>query len=168
MPHDLLKLHKNYFQAQIENLNASNKIFIEFIRQLFSVTTFYLIFTATLFFFLESNLDHVVWGLTVSGWIGLSIISGTASLVLGIIALWGDKIFLLKSARYYQKKSNDVLNYIKQNSQTEIKSIPDELKVDKKEMTSSAIINYLVFFQTVLFIVLIVGTVIPIVTILVF
>ena len=161
--HDLQKIQNNYFKAAMKNLEASNNLFYESARQLFSLTTFYLIFIATLFFFLSDKLDTVIFCFPVKIWITLAIISGTLSIILGIIVLWLDKIFLLHSARYYFKKSQKVSDYIKEKGQIIVDSIPKDLKIEKKQMVSSMLVNILMILQISLFIVAILLTMLSII-----
>ena len=163
LKHDLEKLQNNYFGAAIKNLEASNNIFYEFIHQLFSLRTFYLIFTATLFFFLQDKLNIIIFSLPIKVWFSVAIIFSTLSVILGIIALWLDKVFLLHSARYYFKKSEEVNKYIKEKDQIIVDSVPQKLEINREQMVSCKLVNYLIIFQSIFFIFTILLTVIQII-----
>jgi hypothetical protein len=151
MEFDLRKLGNNYFEAGNKNAEISNTIFLELARQLFALSTFYLIFTATLFSFLADKLNNPVWWISVKTWLTFGIICGTISTILGLVAIFTQKIFLSRTAKKYYGKLKSVNEYIKSKNKTSLEELPDELKIDWDDTASSRFTSLLVILQALLF-----------------
>jgi hypothetical protein len=55
---NLNHLANNYYEAFVKNIDTSNQSFYVMVKQIFGLTTFYLLFIATLFIFLENHLNN--------------------------------------------------------------------------------------------------------------
>lgn len=161
--YDLQKMTNNSFDAAVKNLEASNNVFYEFERQLFSVSTFYFIFLATLFFFLKDYLSIDFIHLKISFWLAISFVSGSISFIMGLFGLWLDKVFLLSSARKHLAQSEKILGLIKKYNTAVMDEVPDELKDMISGMTSCKFTNLLIIGQFIFFIIMIISTLTPII-----
>jgi hypothetical protein len=160
---DLEAWSNNLVDAGLKNKELSNNLHVEFVKQLFSLSSFYLIFIATLFFFLEKKLDLLVVYLAVKFWLCVAIISTTLSIITGLVALFNDRRYLLYGAEYYRNLAMKVKKYIHQIGAFQVKSIPDDLKIDQKMIAPWGPTNWIIGFQCLFFAVSIIVTIIIII-----
>ncbi|MDR3549264.1 MAG: hypothetical protein P4M11_13550 [Candidatus Pacebacteria bacterium] len=153
--HDLQQIQKNYFEAGVENAKMGNDLILNFKNQIFSAINLYLIFTATLFFFLATKLDTKVIWVPIRVWIGIGVISGSVSLVTGLIALKAEHSHIVAGRRKFLRKAQVLSAYMNTHKIIEVDEIPEELKgvIDSEDIisTSAKASNILTIIQFILF-----------------
>ncbi|MBI5699619.1 hypothetical protein HZC35_04810 [Candidatus Saganbacteria bacterium] len=154
---DIRSLAKNYSEAANQNKILSNNIYIEFVKQSISIMSLYLIFIATMFFFLENKLNLFII-MPMKIWLLLAVISAFASIILSLATLWIDKTYLLHGAEYYLYKSAEARNYIQTTGNVFVETIPDSLLIDPKIISPWKSINWLLIMQGILFIIVVFST----------
>lgn len=126
--HDLYQIQKNYFEAGVENTKIGNELILNFKNQIFSAINLYLIFTATLFFFLATKLDTLALWIPIKTWIGIGIIAGSVSLIIGLAALKVEHGHIAAGRKRFLFKAKKLSAYIDKYKVSEVEEIPLELK----------------------------------------
>lgn len=157
MKYDLDKIRKSYFKSGVENAKIGNNLILNFKKQIFSSVNLYLIFTATLFFFLQNKLNDIVLLLPIKDWIVISIICGSLSLLAGLISLREEHKNIVAARQKFLKKSNQIFAYIKKYNIREVEEIPYELcgVIEKNDIfsKSSRVADVLTMFQIAFFVI---------------
>jgi len=155
MKQDLQKLQDNYFNAAVENAKIGNEILGFLLKNVFSATTFYLLFTATLFFFLESKLECNILFFSVRIWLSIAIICANFSLLVGLFALKCSHMHIVRRRNNFLDKAKKISGYMEKNKQQFVDKIPQELEtvLDDSDMQAktSKIADHLTLFQIILF-----------------
>lgn len=116
-PLDMLRKEvvRDYRKFGFKYIKESDRTLDKFSRQLFSLSTFNLIFIATIFVFLENRLEAVFLFLPVKLWASIGIISGFLSILAGMLSLWLEvkldrylSSYYLKEARKVEKEKDKV------------------------------------------------------------
>jgi len=153
--HNLQQIQRNYFEAGVENVKIGNDLVLNFKNQVFSAINLYLIFTATLFFFLATKLDTSVLEVPIKVWIGTGIIAGSVSLVVGLLALKTEHGHVVAQRKMFLLKAQKLAAYINKNKIIEIEEIPEELKtvISDNDIISKSLkaANILTIAQFILF-----------------
>jgi hypothetical protein len=155
--HDLQKIQNNYFEAGVENSKSGNEIIRSIQNQTFTSTGLYLIFTATLFFFLEPRLDYQLVGLPIRVWLSVAVISASLSLITGLVALKATHNHVARARKKFLTKAQKISEYMIQKNVSIVDEIPGELikiiSLDDIQNDSSKIADITVVSQLALFVI---------------
>ena len=127
MKTDLDKLALEAYERMIKNLEASNKIVLEKIRQCFSLATFNLMFIATVFAFLKDSLSAELLGLKLSFIFSGSVLINVSSMYLGIRGIRLTEIYL-KSCYVANSKQFDLIQLYIFNKSEDYSGLIGKLK----------------------------------------
>lgn len=96
-------------KKSLKHFRYSDKLLEQFGEKLFSLTTFYLLYVGSLFFFLEKSLNIKAFMLPVHIWISLGLATGTISLLLGLLVIIIESRYYSNQGVIYSKEAFKVI-----------------------------------------------------------
>lgn len=155
MNHDLIKLQDEYYEAEVGNVELFNKLASELSHRLFDIATFFLLFIATLFFFLATEFKTIPFLWSVKTWLIIAIISSTLSVIMGFWSAAKTMAMISDIKTEYAEKRWAVKEYVEKNNVLMVTILPTELDIDHQRIKTDSEeakgwINLLTILQLVL------------------
>lgn len=139
---DLLKLHRNYFQAAVENVKQANVSIRDAQNWMLALGLAEMSFIGAVF--LQNKNQYLT--LIPLHYVLLSLLVSFISFLLGAIAQFTS---ILKGARYYERLASDILSYVHKNGGI-VNKVPSEFEVKKDHIMTSKYANLFMYFSLML------------------
>lgn len=141
MAYNLKKVYENSVDQANKAIELSNEMDNEVTKQMFTITTFMLVFISSFIYLLKDRLslpvEMLIFSVNIKYLLIITMTSGILSLLLGLWALSVAASFFLKKSITYQRRAVVTQKYVTDNKTIASDVLPFEYDIEKGSEASS-------------------------------